>query len=607
MAAEAPARPGPAPAPEPLPPAGAGEGRPGEGPGARPRLLVVGPLPPPLTGAGKNTLRLAAEAEAAGLEVHRFGTVPPGTRPHARGPAHLLARARHGLALARRLRRTARPGDTLLLVPDGGAGLALNLLMAAALLGRSPGRILLQHRTGATLRRRHPLLALLLRLLALAGRETVQVFLDGEMADAFARAYGAPGRCLVLSNAAACDVDPDDGAAPPGGPRRAGPPVIGFLGTLAAEKGFDTAADAFARLAAAPGLRFAVAGEAAEPGAAARLAALRAALGDRLAVAGAVTGAAKAAFLRGLDILVMPTRWRLEAQPNVVWEAMAAGVTVVATAHAGIPAMLAGAPHRLVPAGTRDAALLARVLREEAAAMADPAVRAARAAAAVAAFRRARAAAAPAKAALARLLAAPPPPPRPRPRPGRLCARALQLLLHRAACRLRRAWLGLAWEIGPGTVIAGPVHRRAFAGEVRIGAGAWLGPDLTIDAARGAEIRIGDHVSLNRGTVLAARARIVIGEGCRIGDHVSIRDSDHAFDDPGLPLRLQGFRTRPVTVGRDVWIGRGTTLMPGVTVGDGAVIGAMSLVRGDVAPGAVVAGIPARTIGRRGGAGERAA
>ncbi|EKP94561.1 acyltransferase [Thermaerobacter subterraneus] len=60
------------------------------------------------------------------------------------------------------------------------------------------------------------------------------------------------------------------------------------------------------------------------------------------------------------------------------------------------------------------------------------------------------------------------------------------------------------------------------------------------------------------------------------------------------------YRTGPVVIGRDVMIGANCTVLPGVVIGDGAVVSAHSLVNADVPPGAVVGGVPARPIGHRG-------
>lgn len=93
---------------------------------------------------------------------------------------------------------------------------------------------------------------------------------------------------------------------------------------------------------------------------------------------------------------------------------------------------------------------------------------------------------------------------------------------------------------------------------------------------------------------------VTIGDHVMIGPDVSIHTVGHRFDDLNRPMRLQGdLPAEPVTIGDDVWIGRGVIVLPGVTVGAHAIIGAGSVVTRDVPEYALAAGNPARVIGDR--------
>jgi acetyltransferase-like isoleucine patch superfamily enzyme len=105
----------------------------------------------------------------------------------------------------------------------------------------------------------------------------------------------------------------------------------------------------------------------------------------------------------------------------------------------------------------------------------------------------------------------------------------------------------------------------------------------------GARVTIGAHTYLNRRTEITCRERITIGERCAIAWDVNIMDTDaHTFEDRP--------DTAPVTIGDHVWIGAGAMVLKGVTIGDGAVVAARSVVTKDVPPGVLVAGSPARVI-----------
>ena len=113
----------------------------------------------------------------------------------------------------------------------------------------------------------------------------------------------------------------------------------------------------------------------------------------------------------------------------------------------------------------------------------------------------------------------------------------------------------------------------------------------------GYNISLGEKVFLNYGCVLLDVCAIEIGNGTQIGPMVQIYAADHPRD---AATRHAGLEYgQPVRVGKDVWIGGGAILLPGVTVGDGALIGAGSVVTRDVAAGTTVMGNPARAAVRR--------
>lgn len=149
--------------------------------------------------------------------------------------------------------------------------------------------------------------------------------------------------------------------------------------------------------------------------------------------------------------------------------------------------------------------------------------------------------------------------------------------------------------LGKGSVIVLPrkLRRpdRIFIGrEVKIYEGSWLAVE---DMEQGA-IHIGDGTYFGHDVHLHAADPIFVGKDCWFADGVYVGAADH-----GRENRHEIPTTGPVRIGDNVFIGQRAIVLGGVTIGDGATIGAAAVVTRDVAPGAVVAGVPARELGRR--------
>lgn len=116
--------------------------------------------------------------------------------------------------------------------------------------------------------------------------------------------------------------------------------------------------------------------------------------------------------------------------------------------------------------------------------------------------------------------------------------------------------------------------------------GAWLACE-----AHGGPITIGHDSYLGQGVHLHAIDPITIGPGCMLADGVYIGSADHGRHD-----RSSSHGTGPVHVGSNVFLGQRSVILGGVTIGDGATVGAHAVVTRDVPPGAVVGGVPARVL-----------
>jgi acetyltransferase-like isoleucine patch superfamily enzyme len=108
--------------------------------------------------------------------------------------------------------------------------------------------------------------------------------------------------------------------------------------------------------------------------------------------------------------------------------------------------------------------------------------------------------------------------------------------------------------------------------------------------------RMGNRNYFNSNVKIVCFDAITIGNDCLIADSVHLYDHDHRFEDLNHPIREQGYKTKPITIGNNVWIGAKATVLKGVTIADGAIIGANSVVTRDVPANAIVGGNPGRII-----------
>ncbi len=146
-----------------------------------------------------------------------------------------------------------------------------------------------------------------------------------------------------------------------------------------------------------------------------------------------------------------------------------------------------------------------------------------------------------------------------------------------------------------------PVHGNVLEalreGRLEIGAGTLLEPGVWITAPGEARVRIGAGSFLNMGVMIASERLVEIGEHCMIANGCFITDSSHRYDDPVKPVTWQGFTSKgPTRLGDNVWLGTNVAVMSGVSIGERCVIGAGSVVTGDIEPFSVAVGAPARVI-----------
>jgi len=131
----------------------------------------------------------------------------------------------------------------------------------------------------------------------------------------------------------------------------------------------------------------------------------------------------------------------------------------------------------------------------------------------------------------------------------------------------------------------------------RIEGWVWFRDNVTIWFPEGVSIGSGSMVGEN--CFLDGFSGLTIGRNVLIAHNASLIAEDHGFATRKIPIRRQPKTIGPVVVGDDVWIGCGARVLKGVTIGDGAIIAAGAVVTKDVAPYAIVGGIPARVLAMR--------
>lgn len=158
--------------------------------------------------------------------------------------------------------------------------------------------------------------------------------------------------------------------------------------------------------------------------------------------------------------------------------------------------------------------------------------------------------------------------------------RRLRLRAHRGLS------LGANCDLGPGVLV------ETGGGQVTIGDDCTLCAGVVL-AAYGNQIDLTRWVHVGPYTTIYGHGGVTIGEGTLIAMHCRILSSNHTVAPQGTFIRSQPDILLPTSIGRDVWLGAGVTVLGGVTIGDGCVVGAGSVVTRDLPPGAIAYGSPA--------------
>lgn len=132
--------------------------------------------------------------------------------------------------------------------------------------------------------------------------------------------------------------------------------------------------------------------------------------------------------------------------------------------------------------------------------------------------------------------------------------------------------------------------------EIVFGKNVVLKSGTIIYAKRGSKIRIGSFTSTGMNTEISCGGLIDIGDDVIMGAYTYITDSNHAYSDNSIPIRLQSMDIGITKIGANVWLGRQSMVLKGAEIGERVIVAAGAVVTNVCQPNSIVGGIPAKEI-----------
>ena len=126
-----------------------------------------------------------------------------------------------------------------------------------------------------------------------------------------------------------------------------------------------------------------------------------------------------------------------------------------------------------------------------------------------------------------------------------------------------------------------------YGGKLEIGEKLKMRDGAKLRVRKGANCKIGRNLSIGCNSMIVCREKIIIGNGVQLASNVQIYDHDHDFRVEG-GIWAGKYKTESVEIGNNVWVGANTVILRGTKIGDNAVIGAGSIVKGSIPAGAVL-------------------
>ncbi|MCO5312951.1 MAG: acyltransferase [Microthrixaceae bacterium] len=159
-------------------------------------------------------------------------------------------------------------------------------------------------------------------------------------------------------------------------------------------------------------------------------------------------------------------------------------------------------------------------------------------------------------------------------------------------------------SLGEGSIVCFPYDTIMNPQAIHIGSGTMISGHGVLSAGWGPNhpglsdrvVVIGDRCLIGRGSSIVGHRLIEIGDDVWTGHNVHITDMNHGYEDLDVPISQQSMGELPVHIGSGSWLGHNTVVLPGVTIGRHVVVGAGSIVTGDLPDYSVAVGSPARIV-----------
>ncbi len=131
---------------------------------------------------------------------------------------------------------------------------------------------------------------------------------------------------------------------------------------------------------------------------------------------------------------------------------------------------------------------------------------------------------------------------------------------------------------------------------IKIGRHSKIGREVKLASGFGGIIIVQENVAVFDYTIVDIHNKLTIAENTLIAPFCYITDYDHVVKDKSRPIIEQGYVSKPIFIGKNVWIGTHVVILKGVRIGDNSMIGAGSIVTSDIPPNSIAVGNPARVI-----------